>query len=164
MNREKWCEHCEVKPCTAKNSWRMWDNDAYANGWKFCPICGTPRPEAPREKENKCPNPSVYGIFTCSEGHLHQIEGAKMNCDGSRPEEKRELWAILHEMKAGTRYASGWQHLTEVTAKEMAQAAMTWLKELVDSLPNCDCSNVRCQEGCVNKYNLKALLSQEGAG
>lgn len=37
---DKWCEHCEIKI----GSDGVYKNSAYSYGWKFCPICGTPRP------------------------------------------------------------------------------------------------------------------------
>ena len=36
----KWCEHCNDEFCR----WETWVTHL-SNVWKFCPICGTPRPK-----------------------------------------------------------------------------------------------------------------------
>ena len=36
----KWCEHCNDEFCR----WGTWVTHL-SNVWKFCPICGTPRPK-----------------------------------------------------------------------------------------------------------------------
>ena len=48
---------------------------------------------------------------------------------------------------------------------ELASLAIRVVEKKIDEVGNCDCSNIRCQEGCINVHNLKEKLRQlEGAG
>lgn len=68
-----------------------------------------------------------------------------------KPEGPKRLAEILQET-----YAS--MVFPDYSCKKLAQAAADFFESVVDGMPNCDCGNVRCQEGCLNKYNLKAEI------
>ena len=78
-------------------------------------------------------------------------------CGARRPEETKKLWEVLSS--ACPRIAD--RDLFESQAK----AALEWVEKVVDEVPNCDCSNVRCKAGCLNLYVLKDhLRSRAGIG
>jgi hypothetical protein len=87
-------------------------------------------------------------------------------CKTPRPEEKRELWEILTNLKAPMSVQGNLQYifcLDETLARNAAKAAKTWFWEMVD-LVKFTMVNGEVSEIWIKKSDLKALLSQEETG
>lgn len=82
-------------------------------------------------------------------------------CAAPRPKEKKAVRLAWIMQKT-------WDNLPDNCYEPAAwfkveAAALQAFREVVNSMPNCDCDNIRCQEGCLNKYNLLCRLDEMGA-
>lgn len=80
-----------------------------------------------------------------------------------RPEKRRALAEILYDVW-NTGIRTYWKDASPEMKKDwenISDAAIEWFSEVVKNRPNCACSEVHFQEGCIVRYGLEEALKSE---
>lgn len=149
------CEHIEKRD---KQWWKKSTLNQHGH-WVcgstiYCDQCAAKRPDELCFCKTAKPGEAVSVSFAPGMAH----KAVCIKCDEPFPPtepKKVKLWEkLLIVMEEDMDATQG------EDAEKCAKIAIKHVKEIVDEEPNCDCGKIRCQEGCVNKHNLKCRLDE----